>query len=118
MSGDEIEDRPKLRIGRAQLAMRVIAIAAATIAASAIASAQSPPQPIDLSAVTCEGFPQSLGDQLPMVLVWLSGRYAAPSDPPVIDPARFGETAQKIAGYCHANPASPLIAAAQATLVR
>jgi hypothetical protein len=70
---------------------RITIVAAAAMLVPGLASAQSAASPpaqgpggaqnptsaakIDLSTIKCEGFPESVKDKLPMILIWLNGRY-------------------------------------------
>jgi hypothetical protein len=53
-----------------------------------------------------------------MILIWLNGGYARPTDPPIIDLAQLWQTVQKIAAFCQGNPTAPLITAADNALTR
>lgn len=66
---------------------------------------------IDLSTTTCEQFLQSDKTEMMLTLAWLDAYYKDADAPPVIDTDKFVANAEKLGGYCAANPSIGLITA-------
>jgi len=83
----------------------VLAAALATMPCSAMADR------IDLSTTTCEQFLKSDQTEMMLTLAWLDAYYKDEDAPPVIDTEKFVANAEKLGGYCAANPSIGLITA-------
>jgi acid stress chaperone HdeB len=93
-------------------------LAAALVAATLLASASASAQTLDLSTIKCKEFLESGKDNIAVIITWLDGYYKEKDDPPIIDFAKFGTNTEKLAKYCADNPTNGLITAADKTLAK
>ncbi len=102
----------------------VMLTAAAAIAATAPAQAQTDGQPqvetqiqalthkLDLSSVLCKELPGLSKPQVEQIVTWLQGYYTLEKAPRIVDPDKIGADVGKLAAYCKQNPEANLVAAA------